>query len=543
LAVYPYLLPVVALPAIRRLRPGRHDVAWALAFAATAALSLVQGRFDPDLLGILLAYAVFTGSRFFAARAPASRSNAVGIGLASGTLMLAGVAAIQAIGMGASRAPGPGWFGHTNIFAHSVLVIGAIAASCVPRRYRVVPWLGALVAILLTGSRSGLAAFGLASLLALVFVRDWRRTAATVLVGGSLGAIVLLVAYQEQPWAQRLSFPIVQVLGIEGGDANLLLETDDLADPRVWNPLAVSVLPASDGGARAPATWNVRRTESAAWARPQQVVLLRPDTTYTLSGEFRASDGAEPGFILWSGDGIDVAIAIANGDARILRARGVDQSDPRSIPLADRWQRIEYTFRLAGDRDAEIAIGPSPDLGSSTAGVAVDVRAMQLEVGPEATAYSARPHVWTGRGEALARPRYWRVAVAAIAEAPWLGHGGVGFEEFYASRADPGEVLPTDAHNLVLDEALQGGVIGILALVALVAALTGASTGWGRSVLAAVLLANLVDSTLFAAVILFPLAALVGIDAGPAGDPVVGLRYGPKRRRRGHLREREEASR
>jgi O-antigen ligase len=73
------------------------------------------------------------------------------------------------------------------------------------------------------------------------------------------------------------------------------------------------------------------------------------------------------------------------------------------------------------------------------------------------------------------RPRIWAVALERLRAAPWLGHG-FGREiqaEAFIPAAPRGVAHPEvrHAHNVFLDVAIQLGIVGLAAFIALLGAL------------------------------------------------------------------------
>ena len=111
------------------------------------------------------------------------------------------------------------------------------------------------------------------------------------------------------------------------------------------------------------------------------------------------------------------------------------------------------------------------------------------------------------------RPFIWSTAAHAIAERPWLGHGfgrGIVAQRIVDATMRHGAEQPfRHAHNVVLDVALQVGIVGVCAFLALLAALAlafaraarfapGAPAGIaGLAMLAAFLAKNMTDDFLY----------------------------------------------
>ena len=115
------------------------------------------------------------------------------------------------------------------------------------------------------------------------------------------------------------------------------------------------------------------------------------------------------------------------------------------------------------------------------------------------------------------RLAYWEAAWGGFLERPLWGWGEAAFANYYHviwSAFDPTYAVPSHAHNLGLHLLFSRGLPGFLGLLLLVAALTWAALR-GRdfaflSVVAALLIANTFDATLFYGGVIYPLAAVAG---------------------------------
>ena len=73
-------------------------------------------------------------------------------------------------------------------------------------------------------------------------------------------------------------------------------------------------------------------------------------------------------------------------------------------------------------------------------------------------------------GDALGdRPEYWDTALDDARDDPFSGSGAGSFEEYWAEHGIPG-VFVRDAHSLYLETLAELGVVGLLLLLALIAA-------------------------------------------------------------------------
>ena len=115
------------------------------------------------------------------------------------------------------------------------------------------------------------------------------------------------------------------------------------------------------------------------------------------------------------------------------------------------------------------------------------------------------------------RLAYWEAAWEGFLTRPLWGWGEAAFANYYHvvwSAFDPTYAVPSHAHNLGLQVLFSRGLIGFLGLLLLVAALTWAAVrgrdGSFLSVVAALLVANTFDYTLFYGGVIYPLAAVAG---------------------------------
>ena len=120
-------------------------------------------------------------------------------------------------------------------------------------------------------------------------------------------------------------------------------------------------------------------------------------------------------------------------------------------------------------------------------------------------------------------PRYdiWAGAIRAFESAPLKGPGNASLVEF--GNFGPGNV-PTHAHNLFLEGALQNGIIGLLAIVwfyGRLAQFAWRNLRWRGAILAgAILMLNLVDVTLFFGTVLIPfLVSITSVDTASEAPP------------------------
>lgn len=523
-SVHPYALAISSLVGGGPRTFLRTDLLWSGALAAYLVVSLAHQRLDANLLGVGLAWLVHRGARRIVRTEPGRR--ALGRGFAAGTLVLVIYAALEVWVWGQPRADAFPWFGHPNLLAHALLVlgIGTVAATSSGR----LKWLvltAATTGLAMTGSRS--AFVGLAITLALSALIGRRVRASLGLAAVAIGAITFsTMLVSDAPWAQRIGGPLADAFD-DSASVNLLMASERLDQPNAWAPSGVDVRSVERDDGPGPIVQRVERTVAADWARPQQLVTLHPDQSYVMSGQFRFVGAQEPGFIGWAADAagpVEIRVAITRDAAIVRVSMGFQDVRVHTAELGDGWRELEVAFTLDRDHPIDLAVGPSPDLASAAAGAVTEVRALQLEAGERASTYRPTTRVRAGSGEALARIAIWSTALRGILETPLIGWGATEFADYYvATSPDPvPRDRPSHAHNQFLSTAFEGGLIGLVGLLLLIAALSASGRTWSTAVLSGIIGANLFDSTLFVGIILLPLAFLCGLPDAQERPPGPG---------------------
>jgi|GEM_PF-3341756 len=517
--VFPIGLPIVVVRWAIRRGLAKEDGWFIVAIVAFVTVSVAHAQPSPDVVGITAAWVVVRGVRGFSSSLPVTPLKRA---VLTGTALLIGLAVLEAVISGASRVAGPLWFHHPNVFGVALIAIGVgIAARFIDGWWLSLGFAVLIVAISTTGSRAALIGMVvtmiLLNTLGAIRARHWFASVAAFAV--TLTVAVLLSA----PWATRL-------LGVvftppQRVSTNLLAATESLHDPSRWNVAGgVTVNPSTDTDP--PRSFTIIRTQAVDWARPQQTVVLARNATYTLAADFNGDADAHPGFLLWgnqSGIVTDLRVMAAGSSEQSWEATGLLRDIVvRRGAMADGWDRVHVTFTTASDRSVELAVGVSPDLASALEPRAARVRALQLERGSIAGAYvvNEAPRV-DGRGEALARRAYWDFALARIASYPPFGAGLGSFTADYREHGvepDAARQPPGHAHNLFLHTLYENGVVGLVGVIALLGALLTAGDRWSCAVVVGAIIANLVDTTFMAAVVLLPLAAASGLAPKPASS-------------------------
>ena len=411
------------------------------------------------------------------------------------------------------------WTGNPALFGHAMVLLAALLAVVVPSAAlrALALGLGALAALASGAHEAVLAWLVVAVGLRLVRRRGTRATAA---IEWALVALMLFAAsgWGEQVGLGRTGFRFDLVAPPTG--ANLFRGTE--ASGEWWYPLGVSVretVARIDGEART--AFAVTKTDTASYARLQQIVELRPQRTYVLAVSWLADTGGQPGLDGWGatpGAGRDANLAATYRNGSWLTSAtphftivhaGVAHGD-------DGWNRGHVAFRFEGDAPLVWYVGAVPDR-SSDVGATTTFSAFQLVEGDDLVPYVPNASDVRLVDLRTARLPMWRDAAQAIAHRPWLGWGPAGFQsatealQTSESRYRP---VAAHAHNLLLDTWLERGVIGLAGLLLLAGALA-LRTLQQRDramalVLVSVVLLNAFETTFLNGALVYPLAAVLG---------------------------------
>ena len=529
-AAVPAAGPFLALLAWlnRRLQLQRADQLWWSAAALLAAPLLLTGHAvaaAETVAQVLAAWLLFRSATALRERlAPHGLSGFIGAGLVVGLLIafLVGLRQLDGFRWETARTPLDAitWQSHPATFGHMMVVLSALLAVVVPSpRLRVVALAIGAAGVVLSGAREAMFAW-LAVAFLLRFVGR-RATAGTRAAEWALLAVMFLLAsgLLAPLGVGRTGF--LTSFQPAPADANLFRGTE-VVDGDWWLPLGVSYSGSTldvEGMTRSAIIVTKRSTDN--WARLQQVVMLEPEQTYTLSAVLRPFSEARPGFDGWGllqgEDGaahLGTTLTGTRHDARVTGPLTVLSTG--ALALDDGMVRAQVTFRYDGDRPLAWYVGVVPDRSNltnvSTAFAELQLTATDVPV----------PYV-PGRAErgvaSLRASRYpiWRDALDAIRARPLLGWGTGGLPEAVnALEGDQARLRPiaSHAHNMVLAVWVERGAVGVVGLAALFVAL-GLRAVQQRDkaaavVLLGVLLLNSLDATLLTGAILYPLAAVLG---------------------------------
>jgi Undecaprenyl-phosphate galactose phosphotransferase WbaP len=422
------------------------------------------------------------------------------------------------------------WHGHSALFGHAVLVVASLLAIILPTpRLRAAALVLGGLGVLLSGAREAQLVF-LGIAVALLFVRreGWRRATR------SEWGIIIVVAIISSGVAAHLGLGrpgfVTDIARLAAG-GNLLRGTE-VAVGDWWHALGVSARGGEgvvDGVHRA--VHHVTKDWPEPWSRLQQVVVLQPGTTYTLSAALRPESGGRPGLDGWGQprEGGPAAIVSSTLAGETLRAHAsgpIEVLSTGTLPLADGWTRTAVTFRFLGAAPLAWYTGAVVDR-SERVGVTLEFAELQMSAGDALLPYV--PGAAT-RGATLEASRFpvWSDAAAAISARPLRGWGVEGLPRAMIElrpeevRARP---VAAHAHNALLAAWVERGLLGALGLVGLFGLLALRAVQQRDQaalvVLAGVATLNLFDATLLAGSVLYPLAAVLGWRAVQGGRTAI----------------------
>jgi hypothetical protein len=385
-----------------------------------------------------------------------------------------------------------GWAGHPNAWGASVIVPTVALAILSPRRLLPVGLVLAGIVLVLSGSRTALLATGAGTLL--VLARHPRVLIAVLAVAASATAVVL--AAGPNAWTYRFFPP-------QAAPAPNLLYASEALDAPGWSGVGVRV-----DGARhdawlgtLPRPWTLTKTGAAWWSRVQQQIVLEPGRAYALTIEVRRDDpdalvgihgvASEPYAQ------INAALAPGDGDPSLTEVRGqgvFDLDDARAEAIGGGWTRISVEWTVSGDAPVSLRIGPTPDQRRDRSGAVVQVRAVELSVGRDGVYDATFPGGQGARatlGTLSGRLSYFATAWRGFRASPWTGQPADAFTTF-DTDADRGYRVG-HAHNLFLQSAFEGGIVGLAGTILTLAGLALLAGAGAWPLVAVVVLANLLD--------------------------------------------------
>ena len=529
-AAVPTVGPYVALLALASggLHIHRADRWWWLAAALLGLPWLLTGATWAGIGAMAQVVAMWL---IFRAAAEVRRAvRGTTLPLDAGAGLLVGLAAAMALGLersatwrlesARSAIDVFAWTASPALYGHAMLLLAALLAVVVPSvALRVVALGLGAVAVIISGSHEAVLAWLLVAI-GLRFVgRRGGRSAS--IAEWALIALMLAVAtgLTSLVGLGRTGFRL-DVLPPAAG-ANLFRGTE-VAVGEWWYPLGVDVATEEVVlGGEARTGYRVTKSDAATFARLQQLVELRPDTSYVLAVAWRAAAGARPGLDGWGRIGNSeriVNLAATWRDA----AWAAEASGPIQIfgrearALADGWVRGSVAFRYLGSEPVVWFVGAVPDR-SGAIGTTTTFAEFQLVQGDTWVPYVPNTADVRLADMRTTRLPLWRQAIEAIAQRPWLGWGPGGYVTAQeALRPDDAAFTPTaaHAHNVLLDVWTERGLFGLTGLLLLAGVLSlrilQQRDRAMAVVLAGVFVLSMFDTTLLNGAVIYPLAAVIG---------------------------------
>ena len=270
-------------------------------------------------------------------------------------------------------------------------------------------------------------------------------------------------------------------------------------------------------------SYRVTKPGAEHWLRLQQIIPITPGETYTVSAWLRPEAESQPGIQGWGqyrqdGEVKTFAIVAALSEGGwTASASGAGEVVAAGIESrVGEWQRAFVTFTFRGETPSLLLhLGLTPD-SRPQAGTASSFAGFQLERGPEVSSYV--PGLATeGLGFGVARLPYWQTAWQGTKERPLFGWGSGAFPGYFDENWPGRRILdevPTHSHNLFLGTLFERGLFGLAGLLIFIIALSWSAVRRRDLplliVVAAVLIANIFDSTLYYGGVIYPLAAVAG---------------------------------
>lgn len=410
------------------------------------------------------------------------------------------------------------WLEHPALYGHTVLTLGAlIALLSRSERMRIASLSLCAIGVLISGSGEAAIAWILIVLLSSFFQkRRWSLRLAEL-------SFVVLMLLMTAGLGSRLGWGNVGFLVdvLPGAASTNLVRGSELPTGDWWDSRWVSYdSSAVSLNGQTLTAYHVQKNGSEQWYRLQQVIPLEAHTPYTISLWIKKQENARPGIQGWGQiDGTSNFVltgALYNQSWRTFVSDHGAILDAGIAASEGDWQRAYITFEYRGDNPRIFwYVGMAPDQ-RPVAGTAASFAGFQIEQSQYLSDYS--PGTATrGLSLGVARLPFWDAAWEGILQKPWLGWGADSFPSFYettANRSSQLQAVPAHVHNLYLQTLFERGLLGFLGLLLFIAALSARAIRQKDSllltVLAAVLLMNVFDISLFYGAVLYPLAAIAG---------------------------------
>lgn len=506
---------------------GRQDVLWALAALVGGLPALLTSGLT-GLLGaagpIIAAWVVYRAFSMLPAIRQDHRFRNLSIGLIIGLAITVFNGWLQNSNLDLAYrtvAQAISWETNPALYGHSVLALGLAISLIMPfTGPRITALALAAFGVLVSGSReAGLAWLLFATLLPLTDSRMRQARQAARYYGVVTILLVFLAGVGTLLGWGRLGF-LVDVVPVEDSEKNLI-QGSEFPESVHWRAFGVEVEAGTVQFPDGPlTTYELVKTAEEPSSRLQQVVNLEAGQPYTVSAWFQPGSqdfryGIQGWTELLDGATFSATGIMQNGDWVVRASRPSRILDSGIADEYGDWQRLWFSFVYEGEQSpVQIFLGLSPDNQRALGGTA-QVAGFQLERGSEPTSYvpgSAARGVGLGSG----RLPYWSAAWSGFLRSPLIGNSEA-FPDYYQSLGRQRTRInepPAHAHSTLLQTLYQYGLAGALSLTVFMAAVGWPA--WNRKdhpsllLLAAVLLANVFDTTLFYGGVLYPLVAVLG---------------------------------
>lgn len=490
-----------------------------------AVPQIVLARWDLGLL-IPFAWIMAFGLGRRAALGPLAVTGAVRNRLVVGVMLGLLATLLLAVFRQLLGAPGSPWLGlHENLWAARLAVVAIAAAVIAPAaRPGVFLVLIAAAGALVSGSRATLLGVLIGAVVFLWF-GGWAHRLIRAEGLRRLVAWGSILAVSGVVLSPAVRAPLVD--GVRGlmprsQASNLVPASEDVGEPPwILEGVRVSMIGRDAEGF---AITKITKTDARLGSRPIAPVDLEPGVGYVVSAHLAPDPGLRPGLRLW---------APASGQAPALTATfALDgqglllSTDPGMLLEAqvvkeaeDGWRIVRVRMELQGDVGRRVWIGPAPDLRDGAVGASIRMARFQVAAETQFSGSYVPTFAESGSARtARSRLQIFSIALAGIAEAPWLGHGPGRFEAYQRMRS-PDAFVFTHAHNALLQILFETGAAGLAGWALLFGAMLWPNQpGRWRPAHAALVISvvgmNVFDYTFVAADVTMVFAAALGFADG-----------------------------
>lgn len=502
-----------------------NDALWLFGAVLFAIPSAVHDGFSGFAFSLVTVGAPWFLYRAFSQlpRPALNASNALGAGLVTslGLVVLLGFLQIDQLNFAyRSALQAIVWEAHPSLYGHSILVLGIASALFNSRfRLKLLSLAISAIGIVISGSREAAIAWVVIAVIMPFTDKVFRSSQR---IWALLATVVMLVIVSllgvVSGWG-RAGFLIDLVPGSSGN--HNLIQSSEIPQSSWWFKTGVEATSEAVVLQEAELTsYRITKITSPGWSRLQQVVSLNSGETYTVSTWVQLPDGPErPGIQGWGEIARDSTMTIVSnlrqGELQVSVSGPAELLDYGIADRSDNWIRIYFTFKYTGRADPlHWYVGLTPDnrpvTGSTSTFAGFDIKA-----GAELTPYT--PGVSSSSvGLDVARIPYWRAAWNGFVSSPLIGVSTnfADYFEFNWPARERFHATPAHAHNLFLHVMFERGLVGLLGLILVLAAILEPAIRRMDVVLVtaigAVLVANLFDNTFFHGAVLYPLVAIAG---------------------------------